>query len=194
MLKPFSIKSLALLFLLVGAFGFVACDDDDDDPEPENEEEVITTMTMVWTPTGGGTPISLAFRDLDGDGGNAPVITGGTLTNGVTYTSTITLLNETETPAENITEEIEEEDDEHQFFFQVSGNLNFSFQYLDADDDGNPIGLLAEFTPQATGQGNLTVTLRHEPDKNASGVSDGDITNAGGETDIEVAFPVTVVQ
>ncbi|HBK71516.1 MAG TPA: type 1 periplasmic binding fold superfamily protein, partial [Flavobacteriaceae bacterium] len=34
--------------------------------------------------------------------------------------------------------------------------------------------------------------LRHEPNKSASGVSDGDITNAGGETDIEVIFNITV--
>ena len=35
----------------------------------------------------------------------------------------------------------------------------------------------------------MTVILRHEPDKAGAGVSDGDITNAGGETDIEVTFP-----
>jgi len=36
------------------------------------------------------------------------------------------------------------------------------------------------------------VTLRHQPDKGAIGVSDGDITNAGGETDIEVLFDVII--
>ena len=36
------------------------------------------------------------------------------------------------------------------------------------------------------------MTLRHEPAKDASGVAAGDITNAGGETDIEVTFDVTV--
>ena len=39
--------------------------------------------------------------------------------------------------------------------------------------------------PSAT----MTVILRHEPNKAGAGVSDGDITNAGGETDIEVTFP-----
>ena len=38
------------------------------------------------------------------------------------------------------------------------------------------------------GHGQFTVTLRHEPDKSAQGVSAGDITNAGGETDIEVSL------
>ena len=43
------------------------------------------------------------------------------------------------------------------------------------------------------GNGTITVILRHEPDKDASGVSNGDITNAGGETDIEVVFNVEVM-
>jgi hypothetical protein len=38
----------------------------------------------------------------------------------------------------------------------------------------------------------VVVTLRHEPDKGAAGVSGGDITNAGGDTDIEVTFPVVI--
>jgi len=38
----------------------------------------------------------------------------------------------------------------------------------------------------------VTITLRHEPAKDATGVSDGDITNAGGETDISVNFPVEI--
>jgi hypothetical protein len=38
----------------------------------------------------------------------------------------------------------------------------------------------------------LKITLRHEPNKKASGVVGGSITNAGGETDIEVSFDVEV--
>ena len=40
--------------------------------------------------------------------------------------------------------------------------------------------------------GDVTVILRHEPDKEADGVSDGDVTNAGGETDVEVTFDADV--
>lgn len=36
--------------------------------------------------------------------------------------------------------------------------------------------------------GNLTVTLRHEPTK----PNDGTLNGAGGETDVQVAFPVMV--
>ena len=59
------------------------------------------------------------------------------------------------------------------------------------DTNGNPIGLDYSFaTWNAGGSGNLKITLRHQPDKNAAGVSSGDIANANGETDIEVEFPV----
>ena len=42
--------------------------------------------------------------------------------------------------------------------------------------------------------GNLTIILRHDLDKNGAGVSSGNIANAGGETDIEVVFPIQVVE
>ena len=60
------------------------------------------------------------------------------------------------------------------------------------DANGNPIGLLTTVTTEEPGNGTITVILRHEPDKFALGVSNGDITNAGGETDIEVVFNVEV--
>ena len=94
------------------------------------------------------------------------------------------------TPAEDITAEVLEEALEHQVFYQVASG-DFVIQYADQDSNGNPIGLSTNFQSNTTG-GNLTVILKHEPSKTAAGVSGGDITNAGGETDIEVVFPVNV--
>lgn len=179
--------------LLLGSLIFFSgCDDDDDNQLLPNEEEVITTLTYTLTPSTGGAPVVFTFRDLDGDGGNAPVITNGTLQSGVTYTAALSILNETETPAENITEEIEEEDDEHQFFFAVGSGLNLTVNYADQDADGNPLGLATTAVAGDASSGNLTITLRHEPNKTAEGVSSGNIANAGGETDIEVTFAVTI--
>ena len=79
----------------------------------------------------------------------------------------------------------------HQFFYQVTVN-GLDVAYDDMDDDGNPIGLLTTLTTNGVGAGTMTVVLRHEPDKNAVGVSTGNIANAGGETDIEVTFDVDV--
>lgn len=181
------LKLFAFLAIVFAGMSLVSCDDDE--PEAENEEEEITTLTL--TLVGTGAPIVFVFRDLDGDGGNAPVITQGTpLAANTTYTAALTLLNENEN--EDITTEILEEDEDHQFFFRPSSGLNLSVSYEDADANQNPIGLATEFRTGSASTGTLVVTLRHEPNKTAAGVKDGDINNAGGETDIEVTFNVTI--
>jgi len=156
-----------------------------------NEEELITTVNYTLTPVGGGTEVTMTFKDLDGDGGNDPVITGGTLAANTTYNGTLELLNETESPAEDITEEIEEEDADHQFFFSTTVS-DLSVAYADQDDDGNPVGLETTVTTLGVSSGSMTIILRHEPNKSGTGVAGGAITNAGGETDIELTFNVDV--
>lgn len=184
-------KNIKFLLLLSITFLVVFNSCKDDDPVEDPEEEVITTLNFTLTPTTGDV-VTLAFSDPDGDGGNAPTITGGTLQADMTYTGSLELLNESESPAEDITAEISEEDDEHQFFFSTSSDLNLSVSYADQDGNGNPLGLSTTLMTGAASTGTLTVILRHEPAKDASGVSGGDITNAGGETDIEVTFDVTI--
>ncbi len=176
-----------LSIALVSAL-FVSCSDDDDTPDPVNEEELITTMTITLTPQGGAGDITLQTQDLDGDGPNAPVITvSGPLAASTTYTGSIVLLNETENPAENITLEVAEEDDEHQFFYVTTGSIT-GVTYTDQDGNGNPVGLSFELTTGAAGAATLQATLRHEPKK----PNDGTLADAGGETDITETFNVTV--
>ena len=177
------------LFLILAVTGlfFTACSDDDDTPDPVNEEEVITTMTI--TLDGGGTTITLRTRDLDGDGPDAPVVTvSGNLAASTTYEGSIEVLNETESPAEDITEEVEEEDDEHQFFYIVGGGLDATTEYGNFDGDGNPLGTEFTLTTGAASTGTLAITLRHEPKK----PNDGTLGDAGGETDITETFNLTI--
>lgn len=183
-----TIKNLALVLFV--ATLFTACSEDD--PEVVNEEELITTLTATLTPSGGGTDIILKSVDLDGDGPNAPVITvSANLTANTDYTGVLKIENETESPAEDITIEVLEEDEEHQFFFTPTNNVA-TVTYNDMDGNGNPIGVQFSLATTTAASGNLTITLRHEPVKTASGVNSGDITNAGGETDVQAVFPVTV--
>ena len=182
-------KYVTLLFASMLLIGFSSCDNEPEDDEI-NEEEVITTMSFTLTATNGNTVV-LSFLDLDGDGGNAPTISGGTLEANTTYSGTILLLNEAEDPSEDVTEEVREEDDEHQFFFQSTID-GLSVDYNDADDNGNPLGISNTVTTGAAGSGTLTVTLRHEPMKEIASVMNGDIIEAGGETDIEVVFPIEI--
>ncbi len=161
-----------------------------DDPEPVNEEEVITTMTVTLSASDASS-VELKYQDLDGDGPNAPVITvSGDLATETVYSGSIVLLNETESPAENITEEVEEEDDEHQFFFTVGSGLDAAVEYGNFDADLNPLGTEFLLSTGAAGSGSLTFTLRHEPKK----PNDGTLSDAGGETDISASFNLTVAE
>ena len=173
--------------LLASTLIFASCSDDDDNtPEPVNEEEVITTLTV--TLESGSDTVVMQYQDLDGDGPDAATVTvSGSLSNNTIYAASIVLLNETESPAENITEEVEEEDDEHQFFYTVGSGLDVFTEYSNFDGDGNPLGTLFAINVGSASSGELTFTLRHEPNKPNSGLE-----NAGGETDIEVTFDVTV--
>ena len=178
----------SLVLAIIAALVFSCSDDDDENPEPVNEEEVITTMIVSLTPQGGGDTITLQSQDLDADGPNAPVITvSGDLNDFTTYDGSIELLNETEDPVEDITAEVEEEADEHQFFFASTGSIA-GITYGDTDGNGNPLGLVFVLSTQQPGNASLTITLRHEPLK----PNDGTLQNAGGETDIAQTFDITV--
>ena len=181
----FSMAAVAVLFS--------SCKDEDDNtPPPVNEEELITTVVLNFSPTSGGTDVEFRFTDLDGAGGNAPVIDNGVLADSSAYDVTVQFLNETESPAEDITAEVLAEAEEHQVFYLIEQGLELDFDYQDTDGDGNPVGIMTEFYTGAPGTGSLQVVLRHEPDKAAQGVAAGDIANAGGETDVEVTFEVTI--
>lgn len=182
-------KNLKLIALLViPAIFSTSCSNDD---TPVNEEEVITTVRT--TLTGGGQVITLTSRDLDGDGPNAPVVTvSGNLVAGTTYTGSTEFLNELEDPAEDITIEVQEEGADHQVFYQLPSSIG-TVTYTDTDANGKPIGLNFTLVAGTSGStGTLTVTLKHLPNKTATGVAAGDITNAGGNTDAAVTFSVAV--
>ncbi len=181
-------KYRVLAIVLVTQFFIHSCTNDTSNPV--NEEEVITTVSL--TLTGGGQVIALTSRDLDGDGPNPPAVTAsGNLAPNITYTGAVAFLNETQSPAGDITLEVAEEGADHQVFYQLAAGLG-TITYTDLDLNGKPIGLTFNLTTGNVGVGNLTVTLRHLPNKSALGVSTGDITNAGGATDADVSFPVNI--
>jgi len=176
-----------ILFILLGVI-----------PACNNEDDIIKdcinfpdTVNYTLAPVNGGMPITLSFQDFDGEGGNAPTITTGILAANTIYTGEVQILSKNSNPIDDYTAEIAEEAVYHQFFYQTVGNIDIA--YDDTDADGNPLGIRSTLTTGVAGNGTITITLRHEPDKTASGVADGDISNAGGETDIEVTFDVTVM-
>jgi hypothetical protein len=188
----------ALLLLVAALVALAACKKDGDGnaspTSPVNEEELITSLYIRFIPMGGGDTALFSFVDLDGDGGAPPVLVGDTLATGMGYEAEVWLLNASLSPVDTISLEVLAEGDQHQFFYSTIGSALAWSAYGDLDVNGLPIGLYSEWTTNsAPGQGTFTVVLRHQPDKTAAGVAAGDISNAGGETDIEVTLPYTVL-
>lgn len=152
-------------------------------PSNPNEEELITTFRVTFTDSAGVLPDVIAqFVDLDGPGGNAPTTFDTIrLAANRTWNASITLLNESVTPAEDITEEVEEEGVDHLFCFGTTVGLNVTIERTDLDANSLPIGLLSKWTTTGVSSGTTTIRLRHQPD-----VKDG--TCDPGETDIELDF------
>lgn len=120
------------------------------------------------------------------------VIDGGILVVNIIYNVVIVLLNESEIFVENIMEEIEEEDEDYQFFFVIFGGLDLIVVYVDVDVNGNLIGLVIIVIMGVVSIGEFIVILCYELMKDVQGVKDGDIVNVGGEIDIEVNFLVEI--
>ena len=180
-----TMKNISFYALL--SIAMIGCSDDDATPEPVNEEEVITTVILTLTPESGD-QVVLTTLDLDGDGPLEPETTvSGSFLENTEYQGAARFLNETETPAEEITDEVVEEADEHQVFYTVGEGLNITTTYLDSDSNGNPLGVSITLTTGAASEGSLTVTLRHEPVKPNDGLE-----SAGGETDISTSFEVSI--
>lgn len=178
-----------LMLLISTLFLFSSCKKED--PEIANEEEVITTLTYTLTAAGQPTVV-LSFTDLDGEGGKRPIVVGGTLSASTIYEGKIDLLNEI--TGKSITQEIKNESADHQFFFTAT-DVNITTFYADVDNttENNPVGLETAITTGQPSTGKLKITLRHQPSKSAEGVKAGNITNAGGETDIEVEFDIVII-
>lgn len=180
----FHLLRLASALLLSAVLMFSSCQKDD--PEPVNEEEVITTVQITLTPDGGGSVITLRFFDPDGDQGSAApeVIVSGSLQSATSYSAALRFLNETETPAGDVTLEVQEEGSDHLVCFDASSNLTIS--YADEDDQGRPLGLSTLWLTGDAGPAEVTVSLRHQ-----AGTKTGDCPGSG-ETDVEVTFNLVV--
>ena len=191
---------LFLSALMMGSILLYSCEDDDVPPE-ENEEEVITDVTLTFTPDGGGDAITALAEDPDGEGPDDLEVLGPIeLAANTTYTLTIDLLNDIE--GESITEEVEEEDEEHMFFFGWTdgifsdpagdgnigaGNRADAVNYVDTDDDGNPLGLETTWTTGDAATGTFRVILKHQPD-----IKTDTSDSTDGETDTDLTWDITI--
>ncbi|MEY3946262.1 MAG: hypothetical protein RJB03_968 [Bacteroidota bacterium] len=181
-------KLQSLVIMLLGFVLFSGCKKDPVvDP---NENELITTVRIsLLDKTGGSTtPLVFEFKDLDGEGGAAPSkFDEIVLTKGKTYDCSLMVLNESVSPADDITKEILAEAVDHQFYYSASDGL-VTVSNLNNDSKGLPVGTTATWTTGTlTGSGTFRITLKHKPGVKAA----GDLVTVG-ETDIALDFKLKV--
>ena len=177
-----------LILLVFGAVTMQSCKDEVD---PVNEEEVINEIKITLKDDNNQT-YNLSYIDSDGAGPTVPVIMADVLPSNKKLTGYVTFENTLNTPVDKITDEILDEGTDHQLFFTFKGSPAPVVVYKDQDSNGKPIGLQIEINTLGQYFGIMDFVLRHQPNKDASGVSAGEIVNAGGTTDVQITFNVTV--
>jgi hypothetical protein len=195
--------TITALVLSAGSLMFSACDSDD--PQKEDVPELITRVTLTFTPQGGGNAVVVTATDPDGTGVQTLRTSGPiALAKGTSYALELTLINELAKPTDpeyDITAEVEEEGDEHMFFYSwtnnvfanPAGNGNVdnradAVRYEDKDGNDQPIGIHTAWTAAAAAaSGKFQVLLKHQPDlKSATS------TSADGEDDLNITFDIEV--
>ncbi len=186
-------KNLRLtVFAAAAALLFAACKKEKNETPTENANEEITTVKLTFTNAANAADKVVAtWKDLTGN----PVIDKVTLKANTTYNLSTELFDERKNPADTITNEIEEEADEHRLFHlffskanaNVADSLNTVATVTPLDKDGHnlPIGLEVSVATKGAFTGYLRMVVRHQPgNKNGS--------YGPGTTDVLTEFPLEI--
>lgn len=199
-LNKVTIKQLNNLTILtiITILAFSSCKKDDPKkPVETNPQEVLTTVLLTGYNIDDSLNAKYQFNykweDLDGDGGNSPIVDTLVLDTGIEYRCQVLILDKTKTPFDTISVEIEKEKDEHQFFYTPSTNLigKFNTEILDFDNNNPklPVGLKFNLLTKSNQTynlpliGSLNIVLSHY-----DGVPKS--TSKSDESDIDINFPV----
>ena len=187
-------KNNHLTFWTVAAMTLFSCITFSACSEQEDEGELITTVKLSLS-LAGGTPMVQTWQDLDGPGGNTPILPDTILLGKVTiggsaYLGTLEFWNEQNGNKEDITLEVKNEAHDHFVCYEISSltvpPTGLSISATDKDKNNLPIGLSTEWKPMGKDFGVVVIRLKHQP-----GIKNG--TCAVGDTDVEVTFPYKVL-
>jgi len=184
-----------IIFAVLSAILIGSCKTDDDldcpdgyiqvDGECVPVQHVMTTVILKLTNDSTGNETEFEFSDIDGIGGNDPVVDTVFLDTSASYNNAIEVWDESSDPVENLTSHIDEYADIHQFFFNIDNTLNLTVNYNDEDANGWPVGLATIYITGGESTGNLNIVLKHQ-------VNGKDGNQSTGNTDIDVTFPVVI--
>ena len=176
--------------ILCAVLLFTSCKKDE--LEPTDDNELVTRVQLTFTDVTSKASLTYTFQDKDGDPNTAPEkFDKIVLKKGATYTLSVGVYDDTKSPAEDISEEIEEESDVHLFVFKTTPVGLLSHKIKDLDKKGLGIGLKSEVKSQfAAGNGKFQLILKHQPPVNGKATKNG--SEEAGSTDLDVEFPVSI--
>jgi len=183
-------KKFAIIFGLTTLITISACkkqDDHDDDHDDENE--LITSVKLHFIDPATNDTLNFAWRQ---PAGPATAISVDTikLVPGKTYIGLVEFWDESENPAENITEEIQSSPNEHRVVY-TSSTQRIQTNITDVDTNIPPIELGLKFNAITTTTGAdigiFQVVLRHYT---SSSPKTGGLQN--GTADADVNFPIVI--
>ncbi|HYF02595.1 MAG TPA: hypothetical protein VEC36_04420 [Patescibacteria group bacterium] len=181
--------------ITAGIFLLAGCEDDPSNPVKPNEQEKITTIVVKLNKIGAtpGDTLTFMWNDPDGEGGNTPTrIDTIVLETGASYNGMIQVRDESKTPAVDLTEEIKEEKNSHQFFYTFLNVTNIGITREDFDTNTPPLPIGLEFKITTAGSATaatnaaLNIALSHY-----DGIAKS--ASRSPETDIDITFPVKLM-
>lgn len=206
------LRPALVAIVVVGA----ACEGDDHGDDHDHDAEIISTVELTFAPDAGGAPAVFRFTDPDGDGGMSGSADAIVLATSTSYTLDIAFRNDLVDPAEDITDEIRAEAEEH--LILVSGEgvdgpashtgavlVTHAYADLESDYGENavgedlPVGLVNAVETAGAGEGALRVMLRHLPALNDEAQKEAELPAAfadgeplPGQVDADVTFELRV--
>jgi hypothetical protein len=186
-------KKLILATVILSAMTiFSSCDKHDEhdhDDDHNHGNELITTIRFVFTDTTSGSVDTFSWKQPKGPGTPITLDTIR-LTSGTSYAVRVEVLDESKSPAQNISNEIAQKAKEHRFVYTVSSN-RIQLQITDFDTHNPPLELGLKLQANVGVSGDSTATWRAVLKHYSTAVPKTQ-GPAAGSTDIDVLFPVLI--
>lgn len=183
-----------ILFALVVLFGVASCTKEPDiieEPKPQ-EFELITTVRVKATNANNSTDVKVFNYKVENGFHSGTVdfqVDDIILAANTVYNIEMFVLDETNTPPYDVTDEIIQERNSHLFYYEStpdSGAGSITVSDRDKDDNGQDFARVCKWQTGASGTGELKITLIHGPRNKDATTREG----VGGGADAEVIYPV----
>lgn len=181
------IRSMKIL-AFIGVLFLLSCEKETQ-PAEENDNELITTIQLDFTKRNSDDKATFIWEDADGAGGDVPYTDTIKLDDNSVYDVKISFWNKSVTPADDITQEITTESENHRVYVEPTAASNIVVSNYDIDVNGMPLGTNNVWSTGDSAEGNVAIVLRHYPEGGKA--ADDPVNSTKSSTDAGAVFIVT---